>query len=72
MKVRDELIEKIKGNNGLKKELEKVLGVSRTTVWNLLTRNDDNGDLTKAVALKVIGEHYNLEADDVLDEVKTA
>lgn len=64
------MIEKIKGNLGLRKQLLGILDVSRTTLWTYLETNDDN--LTKAAPLKLIAEHYNISTDEILEEEKTA
>lgn len=71
MRIKEEMIEKIKGNFGLRKELIAVLGVTRTTLWNYLQDNDEN--LTKAAVLQKIAEHYNTTTEELLDtEIKAA
>lgn len=70
MKLRDDIIDKVKGNHGLRKLIQAALGVSRTTVWNHLDKNEDNGDLTKLASLKLIAEHYNEQPEELLVEIK--
>jgi hypothetical protein len=67
MKIKPDMLEKIKGNLGLRKKIMTTLDVTRTTLWKYLDENDDN--LTKASALNVIAEHYNLQPYDLLEEV---
>ena len=70
MKIKQDVIDKIKENRGLRKILLSLLGVSRTTLWKYLEENDDN--LTKASPLKAIADHYNLTTDEILDEATIA
>lgn len=56
----------IKGCDGeSKKRMMAVLGVAYTTFLKYLSENDDN--LTKAAALKVIREETGLRDDQLMD-----
>lgn len=58
----------IRGGKDTKKRLAEDLGVSEPTIFRWLADNDDN--LTKAAALKVIREETGLTNEDIL-EVET-
>lgn len=66
MKLRGEIIEKVKANAGLRKEILAVADVSRQSLHTWLSANDEN--LTKAGILKVIADHYNCKMEDLLEE----
>ena len=68
MKIKAEIIEKIKGNLGLRNQLIELMGVTRGTIYNWLEDNDDN--LTKAAPLKLIADHYNMTPDEILEDEK--
>jgi deoxyribose-phosphate aldolase len=59
----------IKGSRGtIVPKLSAVLKVSEATVYKYIQENDEN--LTKASALKIIREEINLTDDQILEEVK--
>lgn len=59
----------IKGNTELRRKLKEVLDISEPTLYRLLNENDD--DLTKAAALKVIREDLNLSDSEILEDDST-
>lgn len=67
MKIRKIVLMAIKGNKDLRRRIKEVLDISEPTLYRLLTENDD--DLTKAAALKVIREDLNLTDSEILEEV---
>lgn len=69
MKIRKEVLEKVSDSQGCKKRIKEALGVSDPTMSRYLQDNDEN--LTKAASLKVIGEYFNLEMEEILDESET-
>lgn len=58
----------IKGNKDLRRRIKDALGISEPTLYRLLNENDD--DLTKAAALKVIREDLDLTDAEILEEEK--
>lgn len=58
----------IRGNKDLRRRIKEALDISEPTLYRLMTENDD--DLTKAAALKVIREDLNLTDAEILEEVK--
>ncbi len=70
MKLKEEILIRIKGSSLLRKELRAALGVSNPTFCRYVNENSD--DLTKAASLKVIREYFNLTDEQILVEDKTA
>lgn len=66
MKLSVLALQRIMDSKSLPKKLQEVLNVSRTTMWKYLKDNDD--ELTKAAALKVIREETGLSDDQILEE----
>lgn len=64
MKVKSSIIKKIKESKGARKEIMKALKISRVTLHKYLTNNSEN--LTKAAAMKAIGDYFNLTAEEIL------
>lgn len=54
---------------GIIKRLAEAIGVSEPSVYRFINDNDDN--LTKAAAIKVIREETGLTDDQILEEEKT-
>jgi|GEM_PF-1388124 len=69
MKLKAIVIMAIKGNSELRKRLRETLGISNPTMTRLLQDNDD--DLTKAAALKVIREELGITDSEILEELGT-
>lgn len=67
MKLSQSAIQKI--NVRAKNRLALELGCSVQTIERWIKNNDDNGDLTKATALQVIGEETGLDQSEILEEV---
>lgn len=70
MKIRKQILEKVADSYGCRKQLMTALGVSAPTMSRYIQDNDDN--LTKAASLKVIGEYFNLPAEEILEEENKA
>lgn len=68
MKIRKIVLMAIRGNKDLRRRIKKALDISEPTLYRLMTENDD--DLTKAAALKVIREDLNLTDAEILEEIK--
>ena len=56
----------IKGNTELRRRIKEALDISEPTFYRLITENDD--DLTKAAALKVIREELGIGDSEILEE----
>lgn len=70
MKIKANILEQIANSNQLKARLQGELNKSPFTIHKWIKDNDDN--LTKASALKIIGEELGLTNDEILEETKTA
>lgn len=66
MRIKKLVLMAIKGNKDIRKRIKEVLDISEPTLYRLLTENDE--DLTKAAALKVIREDLNLTDAEILEE----
>lgn len=67
MKIRKIVLMAIRGNKDLRRRIKQALDISEPTLYRLMTENDD--DLTKAAALKVIREDLNLTDAEILEEI---
>jgi hypothetical protein len=65
MRLSQLAIQKIQDSKSLPKKIQDALGVSRVTMWKYLKDNDD--ELTKAAALKVIREETGLTDEEILE-----
>lgn len=70
MKLKKIVLMAIKGDKNIRRRLKEVLEISEPTLYRLLNENDD--DLTKAAALKVIREDLNLTDAEILEEMEAA
>lgn len=66
MKIKKLVLLAIRGSSETRKRLKEALDITEPTLYRLLSQNDD--DLTKAAALKVIREELNLTDEDILEE----
>lgn len=67
MKIKKIVLMAIKGNKGTRKRIRQALGISEPTMYRLLTENDE--DLTKAAALRIIREDLNLTDEEILEDI---
>lgn len=70
MKIKKEVLQKVAESPALRKKLMSALSVSPASITRYLADNDDN--LTKAAALKVIGEYFNLSNEEILEPENVA
>lgn len=66
MKIKKLALLAIRGHTECRRRLKEVLDISEPTLYRLLNENDD--DLTKAAALKVIREELELTDSEILEE----
>jgi hypothetical protein len=66
MKIRKLVIMAIRGNTECRKRIKEALDISEPTLARLLRENDE--DLTKAAALKVIREELGISDSEILEE----
>lgn len=66
MKIRITVLAKIQRSQGCKDLIREALDISAPTMSRYVNENDEN--LTKAAALKVIGEYFNLTTEEILEE----
>jgi len=61
MKLKTEIIERIKGRDDIKNVLIEALGCSRMSLWNWLNKNDENGKLTTVEAVIIISNALKVD-----------
>lgn len=67
MKMQASIIQRIRKNSMLRRELAYKLGISDQTIARHLRENSDNGDLTKYFAMTIIGKHLGIKIDDLIE-----
>ncbi|HCC51461.1 MAG TPA: hypothetical protein DEQ30_04895 [Porphyromonadaceae bacterium] len=67
MKVRSEILEKIRTSTEIRRELARQLDVSDASIARYIRNNEENGDFTKVIAIKVISNKLNIPEDSVLE-----
>lgn len=72
MKIKATILMQIAGSNQLKARLQSEFNRSPFTIHKWIKDNAENGDLTTATALKIIGEELELTNDQILEQTKTA
>lgn len=70
MKLKKSILEMVAGSYKCRKELMETLEVSAPTMSRYISDNDDN--LTKIAALKVISKNFNHPIDSLTEETVTA
>ena len=60
----------IRGSRTCRTRIAEELNVSDNTMFRWLSQNEKNGDLTKAIVLKVIREETGLSDDQILEDEK--
>ena len=68
MKVKNDIIKKIRESASLKRELLYKMGWSETTLYRYLRENSTDGDLTKASALKIISTELEISESEILTD----
>lgn len=68
MKISKLALLAMNGSRTCKKRLAEELDVTENSIWRWISENEENGDLTKAKALQVIGEETGLSNDQILEE----
>ncbi len=69
MKIKKSVLKKVAESQGCRNRLMEALNISQPTMSRYVQDNDDN--LTKAAALKVIGEYFNLTNEQMLEDELT-
>lgn len=68
MRIKHEVLDEIRGNTRTKNLLALALDRSVWTIERLIDSNEENSDLTKAAALKVIRQQTGLTDKKILEE----
>ena len=66
MRVRNEILSRVKADADLKRELMYRLGFSEATLYRYLSQNAADGALTKVKAVKIIALKLGLGEDMIL------
>lgn len=70
MKIKNSILAKVSDSTACRKLLKDALGVSQSSINRYIADNDDN--LTKVAALKVIGEYFNLSQEEIIESENIA
>lgn len=69
VKIRPEIIERIKGRDDIKPLLAIALDLHRSSINRLLNENEVNGDLTKVSCITIMCQKLELDSEFVVEEV---
>ncbi|MEA4918115.1 hypothetical protein SDC9_137891 [bioreactor metagenome] len=67
MKIREEILEMIRESTEVRRELARQLDVSDSSISRYIKENEENGEFTKAIAIKVISLKLNLPESLILE-----
>lgn len=70
MRIKKLVLDKVADSPTCKKLLMDALDISQPTMSRYIADNDDN--LTKMAALKVIGDYFNLSHEEIIESEKAA
>jgi hypothetical protein len=68
MKIKQEIIELLRKNTEIKRELLYRMGWCEPKIYKLLRENTTNGDLTKALPVKLIASGLGMPESEILVE----
>ena len=69
MKVQNEILELVKKNTDVRRELARQLKLSEASISRILRENKENGELTKAVAIEVIATGLKMPQGVILESI---
>jgi hypothetical protein len=67
MKIKDEIIKKIRENADIRRELLYRMEWSEPTLYRLLRENAVNGDLTKIFVLRIVATGLGVPEVDIIE-----
>ncbi len=67
MKIRNEIVEMIKENTRLRRDIARELDVSDNSIGRYIRENSENGEFTKIAVVKLISEHLKLPESLILE-----
>lgn len=70
LQVREDIIERIKGRDDIKPEIQAALNLDRRTINRLVNENKVNGSLTKMAIVEIIAKRLGVSYDDILKKVE--
>jgi DeoR/GlpR family transcriptional regulator of sugar metabolism len=66
MKLRNDILEKVRNSTEIRREFARQLDVSDASIGRYLKENAENGELTKVIAIKIIAEKLVVSEDLIL------
>lgn len=66
MKVKAEIMKKVQTSTEIRRELARKLDVSEASISRYIRENEENGEFTKLVAIRVISEKLNIPESEIL------
>ena len=67
MKVRNEIVEMIKDDTRLRRDIARELDVSEASISRYIRENSENGEFTKVAVVKLVSEHLKLPESLILE-----
>ena len=68
MKIKNEVIEKLRQNADVRREIIYRMKWSEPTYYRILRENEANGDLTKIMPLRLIASGLGVSENEILIE----
>jgi len=68
MKIKKWVLERIRANGKIKRELIYQLEISESKLYRLLRENRANGELTAMKAVQIIGNELDIPNNEILEE----
>ncbi len=66
MKVKAEIMKKVQTSTEIRRELARKLDVSEASISRYIRENEENGEFTKLVAIRVISDKLNIPESEIL------
>lgn len=66
MKVKAEIMKQVQTSTEIRRELARKLDVSEASISRYIRENEENGEFTKLVAIKIISDKLNIPESEIL------
>lgn len=68
MKLKTEIIERLRGRRDVKQRIAQEMGIVKSTLWRWMLLNEDEGPLTSYKCASIIAEGLNLSHSELYIE----
>ncbi len=66
MKIKAEIMKKVQESTEIRRELARQLDVSEASISRYIRENEENGEFTKVVVIRVISSKLNVPEKSIL------